>query len=846
MRKKIKAQLDNLLILLEQAHCEIQKLIDKNKTQECLSLLEDCQNCAISIGTMVEQSEGVGFITVNYLEEYCELLYLLHKELQENGYSKVVPMLKEIFEKFIQIKNSITYDIKIKKQMVFFPYKASMWDSLESIWKAANEAGKYECHVIPIPYFDKNSDGEVCEMHYEGNMYPDYVPVESWENYNVEEEHPEIIFIHNPYDNSNIVTTVHPNYYAKILRNQTDLLVYSPYFVSAEKVREHLCINPGTLYSDVVVLQSEHIRQQYITFFNDFEEKNKIKGLFGKAEEKFVATGSPKIDKIRFSQKEDFNIPDDWKKIIGDKKIVLYNTHLSEVINYKEGFFNRLHSLLKYFKASKDYALWWRPHPLSSTAVSSMSPDFFQKYQKLVEEYKKTNIGIYDDTPDLNRAICVADIYYGINGGSLVPLWGSTGKPMIFQNLKYTDIDNQKERNVAYNILTTVKERIYIAVEPIHNLFYYDLTSKKLIYECELPTEFEFGVSWKQKCFYINGSILICSCESDYILKYNLKNKKMNIVHLNNALSNDNCLKTNLYAQFFKYKDKIIILPTDIKSTIAVYNPSDDNIKLYNNWQNSFKENIKNTIFNIRISCSTLINDVIYLVAKCAHADVILAISAVNFEFIKIINPIEKGEILAIKAANNGFWLECVKNNCLELILWNEEAGIKKSLDLSEYFDVGQKRTEICKYKDKLILSPFATDELIEIDIKKMCVTSVMPKSSVYYSDADVYLLDYKNKTIKICSDSNDNLEIKTDSLYRLAEEDVSNKIINRFVHKFENTGVIIKEKEAQLLPDILEILNKQKNFSSKCNIFSKMFRLEELPAGKIIYKYCDTVLENK
>ena len=29
--------------------------------------------------------------------------------------------------------------MKVRKEVVFLPYKASMWDSLESVWKAAEE-----------------------------------------------------------------------------------------------------------------------------------------------------------------------------------------------------------------------------------------------------------------------------------------------------------------------------------------------------------------------------------------------------------------------------------------------------------------------------------------------------------------------------------------------------------------------------------------------------------------------------------------------------------------------------------------------------------------------------------
>ena len=43
-----------------------------------------------------------------------------------------------------------------------------MWDSLESVWEASCQDEEYEVYVIPIPYFDKKSDGTLAEAHYDG------------------------------------------------------------------------------------------------------------------------------------------------------------------------------------------------------------------------------------------------------------------------------------------------------------------------------------------------------------------------------------------------------------------------------------------------------------------------------------------------------------------------------------------------------------------------------------------------------------------------------------------------------------------------------------------------------
>ena len=48
-----------------------------------------------------------------------------------------------------QIRKLIDEQISGKKEIVFLPYKASMWDSMESVWKAAAEDDECEVYVVP-------------------------------------------------------------------------------------------------------------------------------------------------------------------------------------------------------------------------------------------------------------------------------------------------------------------------------------------------------------------------------------------------------------------------------------------------------------------------------------------------------------------------------------------------------------------------------------------------------------------------------------------------------------------------------------------------------------------------
>ena len=71
MRKTQKDQAKGFLRVLDQVHDEILKYMRKNMLPEIMELLGQCQEGAIQLGSLIEDTEGEGFVTVEILEEYC-------------------------------------------------------------------------------------------------------------------------------------------------------------------------------------------------------------------------------------------------------------------------------------------------------------------------------------------------------------------------------------------------------------------------------------------------------------------------------------------------------------------------------------------------------------------------------------------------------------------------------------------------------------------------------------------------------------------------------------------------------------------------------------------------------
>lgn len=410
-----------------------------------------CQERVIALGNYIELRyyEKDRRDLIPMLEEYCEDLYELSQVEMQDGCCDFMENMQRLFQRIREyVENGLP---EYKKEAVFLPYKASMWDSLESIYLSAREDTDCMAYVIPIPYFDKNADGSLGKMYYDGDSFPEDIPITSWEAYSIEENRPDLVFIHNPYDGSNFVTTVHPRFYARELRKYAGELIYVPYFVlqetepddqaGVEAIKKFIEL-PAVLYADKVIVQSEKMKQIYV---NEFIRWAKEKGLSGRytdrayQEKRILGLGSPKYDKVSRMKQEDLQIPEDWERIIkktdgSRKKVIFYNTSINAFLQSDGQMLKKIKSVFHIFYENREeIALLWRPHPLMESTVKSMRPEVWEEYCRIVEEYRAAGWGIYDDSADMNRAIQISDAYYG-DGSSIVQLYQKTGKPILLQN----------------------------------------------------------------------------------------------------------------------------------------------------------------------------------------------------------------------------------------------------------------------------------------------------------------------------------------------------------------------------------------------------------------------------
>ena len=112
--------------------------------------------------------------------------------------------------------------------------------------------------VVPI-HIMTEKDGSLGERHYEEENYPGYSGYRH-NLYDLNAHKPDIVYIHNPYDGINFVTSVDPRFYSTELKKHTDMLVYVPYYIaggySDEKNAANKLMAPGAVNADRIITQN--------------------------------------------------------------------------------------------------------------------------------------------------------------------------------------------------------------------------------------------------------------------------------------------------------------------------------------------------------------------------------------------------------------------------------------------------------------------------------------------------------------------------------------------------------------------------------------------------------------
>lgn len=405
-------------------------LNEATSTDDIIDICSDLQQLAIDLGTYMETVKGEGYDIVALLEQFCEALY----ELTQAGSASSKKELKaKVFELFERVANKV----RSRKEVLFLPFKGDYWNAFEGEYREAMADPDTDVYVVAIPYYYKDYMGRLHDMQFAPEKYPKDITLTHYDDYDYALRHPDIIYIQNPYDDQNIETSVPPFFYSDKLLDYTDRLVYIPWFRTNDFTKNdkleyinmrYYCTMPGVVNADLVILQSETIRNTYIEKLCDFagEETRKV------WEEKLVVR---KYD----NENEDSMGQEDTK----GPGTLLYYPDFSCILKNGQQAIDKIRDVVKICKSAEDT---WRfvffKGRFIDDKLREINPELYDKYMELIGEVSadKSFEVISEGESDYETLVKRCNAYYG-DGGHLAHMFRNAGKPVKLQDYATQDLD---------------------------------------------------------------------------------------------------------------------------------------------------------------------------------------------------------------------------------------------------------------------------------------------------------------------------------------------------------------------------------------------------------------------
>ncbi len=432
-QESLRRELEDCLPLFREAREEMRKQVEAGNLGQVAALSGECQNLALRLGTRIEEEQGEEHPTVRVLEEYCELIFSLYAQLTAGegviGEAPDIPALVE-YEK--RLEESISRDIKEKREVVFIPYKSSFWGTMDGLWQAASADEEVDVYVVPAPYYYKDAFGKAKkdEPHYETD-YPESVALTNYEEYTFDMRRPDVIVIQCPYDEYHYGMTIHPFFYARNLAQYTENLVYVPPLVMDEIVPgdergrftlRTFCNTPGVTYADHVIVQSEQLKDVYVELLTEFAGEGTRVMWEEKITGAATVAGETTMSETSRRAIAEVDVPEEWRVYAqredGSRKIViLLHMNASVLFEYGREAIQKLREVMELLrKEQDDFVLLWKPDSSVRELLRKEDAEAWGRYRDLMEEYRREKWGIFDDSPDWERAIGFCDAYYGDAG----------------------------------------------------------------------------------------------------------------------------------------------------------------------------------------------------------------------------------------------------------------------------------------------------------------------------------------------------------------------------------------------------------------------------------------------
>ena len=291
----IKTISSECVVQMEEMNSQLVKSIRDVDVDDVLTLLPDCQQLSVDLGTLIEETKGTDRecckFVVEYIQAYCDTLYEIYliftgEDVEAAGVDNHIIALENSFSGMVE---AVRKKIIERREILFLPIGPEEWDGFKDFYNTAVADNDQDVYVVPLPLLFKdaygcvNASDEDIMKATKLQDYPADLKLTLWTDYDLSLHSPDVIYIQNPYDGENPCLTVPAQYYAENVRNYTKKLVYVPAFKVDEFSKDdyndmynmkHYVTAPGVIFADDVIVQSDNMKCLYVDRLTEFSGKS--------------------------------------------------------------------------------------------------------------------------------------------------------------------------------------------------------------------------------------------------------------------------------------------------------------------------------------------------------------------------------------------------------------------------------------------------------------------------------------------------------------------------------------------------------------------------------------------
>lgn len=393
--------------------------------------------------------------------------------------------------------------------------------------------------------------------------------------------------------------------------------------------------------------------------------------------------------------------PNNWKEIVRGKKVIFYNTSVASMLSGREKHLEKMKWVFDVFQKHPEVVLWWRPHPLELATIESMMQELRKQYIELREWYKDSQIGILDESGDLNRAIVISDAYYG-NWSSVAHLYHAVNKPILYEHDNI--FDRHKELFFDVTDFVLIDRHVWFLSSTMNIVFVMDRDTFEVTDAIEIPygNILEKYMSYRMVVVE-NYLVLIPGC-GNRIIRLDLSQRTFDTLEIG---------KYGVSIKFGSYavcKEYLYMLPA-FENRILKYDVVQNKIVYEVKLEQKRNGLLLETIMDVTDS---------YIYAAEAGGSHIYKYDMQNDTFEKIKIAREDIQLFGIKKVKDLFLLILMNKD--EILLWDEKENRVWELEglPKGYSAKTRPFCDLVEYEETIYLFPEQSDKVYKMDMNRM------------------------------------------------------------------------------------------------------------------------------